>query len=163
MPYKDKEKRKEFARNWMKKKRSTDPDFKTRSKVASLKWIENNREKYLEKKKEWRKKQGCSYWESQNDGVKRRRIVARKKVVEYYGGKCSCCGEKEYDFLTIDHVNGGGTKHRKIVSSALLPSLIIKNNYPDDYQILCYNCNCSKAFNKDKVCPHKVKNISTIN
>jgi hypothetical protein len=26
--------------------------------------------------------------------------------------KCVCCGETERDFLTLDHINGGGGQHR---------------------------------------------------
>jgi hypothetical protein len=31
---------------------------------------------------------------------------------------------------------------------------IIKNNYPDDFQILCANCNWGKQLNGG-VCPHQ--------
>ena len=36
-----------------------------------------------------------------------------------------------------------------------------ENNYPDGFQILCYNCNCGRAFNRDNhnICPHKEKEI----
>ena len=37
----------------------------------------------------------------------------RKRVIEIYGGKCECCGETRYEFLALDHIYGGGTKHKK--------------------------------------------------
>ena len=34
--------------------------------------------------------------------------IARRKILEHYGGnppKCACCGEAQYFFLTLDHMN----------------------------------------------------------
>lgn len=40
----------------------------------------------------------------------------RLQLINNYGGICTCCGESNVYFLTIDHVNGGGNKHRKTVN-----------------------------------------------
>src|SRR5262245_66611093 len=37
----------------------------------------------------------------------------RQEAFDAYGGYCWCCGEEDYEFLTIDHPNGGGRKERK--------------------------------------------------
>jgi hypothetical protein len=75
------------------------------------------------------------------------------KIFNHYGNKCSCCGETIYEFLSIDHINGGGTKHRKVMrNSRQLYQWIIDNNYPEDLRILCYNCNCGR---KSGPCPHE--------
>ena len=91
--------------------------------------------------------------------IKERNRMRRMEVLIHYGGnppKCACCGESNVWFLTIDHINGGGTKHTKIVGPGdTLIRWIIKNSYPDMFQILCYNCNCSRA-KHDGVCPHKL-------
>lgn len=78
-------------------------------------------------------------------------------VIEHYGGKCACCGETEISFLTMDHVNGGGNQHRKEIFNGnkhgnIYPWLIT-NGFPSDFQILCWNCNLSKAFLGQ--CAHK--------
>ena len=76
-------------------------------------------------------------------------------VLIYYGGnppKCSCCGESTYQFLSIDHIKGGGNKHRKAVKAQNLYWWIIKNNFPEGFQILCHNCNLAKGFYGR--CPH---------
>lgn len=65
----------------------------------------------------------------------------RKSVIEKYGNKCNYCEESEYSKLTIDHVNGGGNKHRKL-SNVIYE--LYSNQINEEYQILCYNCNCSK-------------------
>src|SRR3990172_5963982 len=36
----------------------------------------------------------------------------RREVLDHYGGACACCGETTLEFLSLDHKNGGGTKHR---------------------------------------------------
>lgn len=82
----------------------------------------------------------------------------KDKVFNFYGGyRCACCGEDTPSFLTIDHVNNDGSKHKingRRLTGHMLHSWIIKNGFPADFQVLCWNCNCGKI---DGVCPHKLK------
>lgn len=78
----------------------------------------------------------------------------RLKVIEAYGNKCACCEESMIEFLCIDHVNGGGGKHRKEIGNKIYRWLE-KQNYPEGFQVLCWNCNSAKHFNK--ICPHQYK------
>lgn len=80
----------------------------------------------------------------------------RKCVMEFYSGgkfECACCGELEERFLSIDHINGGGHKHRKTIKCNLYWWLI-KNKFPDGYQVLCHNCNMAKGLYGK--CPHQL-------
>lgn len=85
-----------------------------------------------------------------------------EKIHQGYGGKCTCCGENNPLFLTIDHVNNDGFKERPRNKSGNYCSpfsghyyaRIIKENFPPHLQLLCWNCNCGKARNKG-ICPHK--------
>lgn len=88
------------------------------------------------------------------EGRKERYRYLRSKVFDAYGNSCACCGESTLEFLTIDHVNNDGAAHRKAVSGSTEAVMrdIINSNYPKDYQILCWNCNCSKQFSGG--CPH---------
>lgn len=83
----------------------------------------------------------------------------RDKVFCAYGGyKCSCCGESEESFLSIDHIENNGNVLRKTLkqgSGHALYFWLVKNNYPKEYQVLCMNCQFGKA--KFGVCPHKLK------
>lgn len=83
----------------------------------------------------------------------------KSQVFEHYGGKCSCCGESQFEFLSIDHINNNGSEHRKDIkkSGTHFYKWIIDNNYPDDLQILCLNCNLSKGFYG--YCAHDEKNL----
>jgi predicted amidophosphoribosyltransferase len=67
-------------------------------------------------------------------------------TILHYGNQCSCCAENTIEFLSFDHVNGGGTAERKKFNYHNLYSWIQKNQYPDNFQILCYNCNCARGF-----------------
>ena len=83
----------------------------------------------------------------------------RAAVIAHYGGKCACCGESEVAFLAVDHKGGGGNAHRrslsrsgKIVGSGKFYSWIVRNGYPDGFQLLCHNCNFAKSHGG---CPHE--------
>lgn len=81
-------------------------------------------------------------------------LIAKDAAFAAYGGyECACCGEKEKAFLTIDHVYGGGCKHRKEIGSDIYRWLR-KNKYPPGFQVLCMNCQWGKK-NCNGVCPHQ--------
>jgi hypothetical protein len=117
---------------------------------------------HLEKQ---RQKRQSSWWkEYTREWHKEKRKELKKNIFQHYGGKCVCCGEERIDFLTIDHINGGGRKHRAEISKSNSgrsgPEFyrwIIKNNFPSDLRVLCYNCNCSR-WHLGK-CPHEIENI----
>ena len=82
------------------------------------------------------------------------RKQVKTKVIAHYGGKCECCGEREHDFLTIDHKNMTGMEHRRQVKAAKdIIFLIEKQNCPPEYRILCFNCNW--ATRRGTTCPHQ--------
>lgn len=92
----------------------------------------------------------------------------RFECLTHYGGsppKCICCGETEIGFLSIDHINGGGNKHRRQIDSKnhcsgrMFYHWLIKNNFPEGFQVLCMNCNWGKRMNNG-VCPHKKRGQS---
>ena len=84
----------------------------------------------------------------------KRNRAQRVAVIEAYGGRCACCGEGTYEFLALDHINGGGGQHRRQVTSQSLYRLLIREGFPKgEYQILCHNCNMAKGFYGQ--CPHQ--------
>jgi len=88
--------------------------------------------------------------------------ACRQKALDHYGSVCACCGESTYEFLVIDHINGGGTKHRKGIgvkrAGAVIYRWLKQNNYPEGFRVLCQNCN--SALGHYKYCPHtKMENI----
>jgi excisionase family DNA binding protein len=63
-------------------------------------------------------------------------------VIEKYGGKCVWCGKTGTDKLTMDHVNGGGAEEG--CRKAFYKRLLAEPLQPDLYQVLCWECNCTK-------------------
>ncbi len=72
------------------------------------------------------------------------------EMISAYGGRCSLCGETHWEFLTIDHINGGGSRHRKTVGSGgAFYRWLKRRGWPKgEYRLLCANCNCSGTQNK---------------
>lgn len=109
--------------------------------LSARKRYQNNTKAYCALQKKWREK------------------IKYEVVKHYSDGKmnCRCCGECEYLFLTVDHINNNGSKERKLHKGGGHHNYrrLIKLNFPSGYQILCYNCNCGRARTHDKVCPHK--------
>ena len=85
--------------------------------------------------------------------AKRYRAKLKKQILDAYGPICSCCGETIPEFLTPDHINGGGGKHLKKRGVQGIYLDIIREGFPKDkYQILCMNCNWGKSVYG--ACPH---------
>ena len=78
----------------------------------------------------------------------------RKAALEAYGNQCACCGETIEVFLCIDHVNDDGNIHRKTIPSgaAGIYRWLEQNDYPEGFQVLCFNCNFAKS---QGGCPHQ--------
>ena len=76
----------------------------------------------------------------------------RQEVIDGYGGKCTCCGETEREFLTVEHLNGDGCKERKVMHYDQMLQQIINEEFPSRYTILCMNCNFAK---RRGPCPHE--------
>ena len=94
---------------------------------------------------------------SQTERVKKMRADRYRKLrqaaFDGYGGKCQCCGEDRYEFLALDHVNGGGRKERQTMSTYQIARKVIEANFPPEYRVLCHNCN--QAIGWFGYCPHE--------
>lgn len=154
-----------------------DPEYAKRYYLANKEKLamrakayrEANPEKHRAKNKKWddankeRKRELGVLWKSANkDRITANRHARGWKLkhevwAEYGGSKCFCCGASDQEFLTIDHINGGGAKHRKEMradGSQNIYGWLKKNKYPNkhEYRVLCMNCNW--AFGMYGRCPH---------
>ncbi len=96
-------------------------------------------------------------------GPKRKldRKKLRRECLDAYGGVCQCCGECRVEFLCLDHVLGGGNKHRRAMNKDgkwgghTLYKWLKDRGFPNDppLQVLCHNCNMALGFYG--YCPHK--------
>ena len=120
------------------------------------------------------------YWEIRNTpeslaNAKNERNTNRLKILQHYSKLlsnsnipcCNCCGENSHvDFLAIDHIAGKRQmdsepelkklKYSSKLRNQNLHRWIIKNNFPEGFQILCTNCNFAKGMTKNNnICPHE--------
>ena len=116
------------------------PKFKEKRRLENKRWRKANPELANERSRISRKK-----FEE----------MTKRLVFEHYGKECVCCGEDEVMFLTMDHIDGGGEKHRKEIGRKIY-NWLYRNNFPEGFQVLCMNCNWGKYLNGGS-CPHKQK------
>jgi len=115
------------------------------------KYYQKNKNKIYEQIKRYREKNKDIYLSYHRSYNKRLRI----EVLKHYSKPeitCACCGEKEIEFLTIDHIHGGGSSQRKFIRGNYIYYWLRKNNFPRGYQVLCMNCNFAKG--RLGKCPH---------
>lgn len=88
-----------------------------------------------------------------NAAAARRRLEALRRYSTTPEPSCACCGEGTLAFLTFEHINGGGRKHRQLTGGGGFISWLRKNDYPPGIEVLCMNCNHGRRVNGG-VCPH---------
>jgi len=130
--------------------------YYAKNKVKFLGYAKKYRESHKEQVDAYRKKYREEHKESEKtyhqkwekDHREHRNILRRKylnklriQVLSKLGNKCCKCGFDDPRALQVDHINGGGVKHRKeVVSAYLILGWLKRNNYPKGFQILCANC-----------------------
>jgi hypothetical protein len=139
-----------------------------RSGLAKQKKAEREAKRYRENTKDilarneaWRKA-NISRWESkQREYRNRKRMEQRNQVLVHYGGKCACCGESEPLFLTIDHIDGNGAQHRRMIGKTDMWKWLCQQNFPGGYRLLCFNCNAGRYRNGGR-CPHEDSKLNEL-
>jgi hypothetical protein len=114
-------------------KRKWERANKERRAVLKKIYYDNNKGKLSKWNKEWRQRnkiQALSYYSMLDIPV------------------CAHpdCLVMDPDMLCIDHINGGGRAHRREIGGhASFYLWLIKNNFPEGYQVLCWNHNSKKG------------------
>jgi len=117
-------------------------------------YYQKNKKKMLKNDKKWRKNNKAKYTLYLRNHFHKLRL----QIIDHYTQsqrKCMClgCNESHIEFLSIDHINGGGNKQRKKIGfGSDTYYWIIKHDFPEEFQILCHNCNLAKGFYG--ICPH---------
>jgi len=109
---------------------------KEQMKIARKNWVTKNPEVVKE------------YAHNRNQRLK-------EEVIRHYGAQCECCTITEIEFLALDHINGGGSAHRRQLKKEGTGNFylwIINEGFPLGFRTLCHNCNF--AIGKYGFCPH---------
>ena len=103
--------------------------------------------------REWSRRYRLKHPGRQEANSRAANLRRKHETLARYGGSCACCGETETTFLAIDHIDGVWP-NGVYMTGAQLWSWLRKNDYPEGFQVLCFNCNHAVAFGR--VCPHQV-------
>ena len=147
-------------------KRKTDPAYAEKQTEKARRWYKNHPEyhkNYWIKNKEketirrlgkrdeilaYLKKYQESHRIELNQQSKEAYRERKMLCLNYYSkGKMECneCKENEIAFLTIDHIRPRKEYgHDRKTSSSALYRILVNNEFPSGYQVLCYNCNMVK-------------------
>lgn len=106
---------------------------------------------YREERRAYGREHYTSNKEKYKETSAKHRLEQRLACIKHYGPNCRCCGESRIEFLGIDHINGGGAKHRREIGS-VITRWLVRNNFPDGFRVLCHNCNMSLGLYG--YCPH---------
>ena len=107
----------------------------------------------------WARKYREKYGKALNvKGLECQRRMKAEFIAEY-GGRCSCCGESEASFLTLEHTKRDGKRHRDALKTRSTYRQLVdlkRRGWPKDgYTVFCMNCNM--ATKDGKPCPHQMK------
>lgn len=75
----------------------------------------------------------------------------KKEFFAEYDNKCAICGETDEACLTVGHINGEGSTHRKLVGDStytVLKDLKSRGWPKDEVEIECYNCQSRNKIKK---------------
>lgn len=133
---------------------------RTRQRRATLppEQIKAEQRRYTERRKEW-EKIDTERRAARLATAQRFYAALRQTALIRYSSDpahCVCCNEQHVEFLTIDHIDGGGTQHRKALNASSIYTWLKRNGYPDGYRTLCFNCNWAVQFGP---CPHEREKV----
>ena len=131
------------------KKYLSDEKYREQKIKSSIKYVkEHNIDK-----KEYLKEYYIDNQEKLLSKSKFQYLNNRNEIYYWYSNgsmKCNECGKNNIEFLSIDHIDNNGADHRRDIGigGGRLAQYIIKNNFPEEYQVLCNNCNYLKEYNR---------------
>lgn len=106
---------------------------------------QNWRENMTEEQKQTKRKRERDYSKTEKFRKHRREYYQKlienlkMKVFELLGNKCNNCGFSDKRAFQIDHIHGGGRQQRKGMSTESFLKYVLK--HPEEFQLLCANCN----------------------
>ena len=143
------------------------PEVKKRNKENSKKYSQMpQRKQYIkEYYQQTEVKEHLKEYQQRPEAIEYQKEYSKKiriEVLTHYGnGELRCVnpnclvsgGCTDIRALQLDHINGGGCKHRREIRGSggiNLYRWLQENNYPEGYQTLCANCNwIKKVVNKE--------------
>lgn len=131
-------------------KYNSDNSEELRARAREYYW--SHREESLLRSKKYKSAHGTrEEKEKRNKLVKTLRDGLREEILLNLGMVCTVCGNSDIRVLHIDHINGGGIRHRKEFGSRYQYYKSIIDCGYSGLQLLCANCNFKKKREEDRL------------
>lgn len=128
---------------------------KDRKSIVNAKYRAAHKERIQAQTVEWQRTHAERCREQRRDSHKRKRAEMKQAVLAHYGAFCSCCGETEITFLTLDHTNNNGAYERQVHGKTDTWKHAFYDGFPVTLRVLCHNCNSGRHRNGG-LCPHEI-------
>ena len=133
------------------------------SPLSAQNWVQREPLRYVcipRERKYWRQKANKRRLSNPQKHAIKGREYQRKLKLEVLGKyspaitrvpTCARCGNNDIRVLTLDHIYGKGTMHRKQVGNgSKFYCWIKRNKFPAGFQVLCHNCNWIKRYENNE-------------
>ena len=150
--------------NYSKKKKAYHYACKPCVKTRNREYYLANKERVKAQVREYASRNRDYILKRERNRYKEIKAEFTKRAFDHYGWSCTCCGESEPIFLTIDHINNDGADHRREIGNkngAWIYKWLVDNSFPDNFQTLCWNCNMGKHRNGG-ICPHEESKVQRL-
>lgn len=107
---------------------------------------------------DWQARNREAFLATKRENTNRRRREVFFEALQTYGGQnpsCYCCGENVVMLLGLDHIDGGGNKHRKEIGGHV-HVWAKRHGWPRIFRVACHSCNLGTYLNGG-VCPHNTQ------
>jgi hypothetical protein len=101
------------------------------------------------------------YWTLERRLTRRREAQAYKSLaIFHYSNGAMACADPYLEHpipssnmlaLTIDHIEGGGVRHRKTTRYWSFYKWLARQGYPQGFQVLCMNCQMVKKYTNNEI------------
>lgn len=150
--------RKEYMRLWRIKNKDKIKQYMIEWRSANKEHLQkydklrrnNNQEGESERFKKYRNEHLECLKKKSRVRTEKYRQKIKEIVIDHYscgGNRCSQCGFCDIRALDIDHINNNGNverKEKKLLGGSTTYLYLIRNKFPEGYQVLCKNCNWIK-------------------
>lgn len=111
-------------------------------------------EEWLERRRVYRRRYHQEHKEQLNEAYRKYRQKRKLETLAKYSmsgvPRCNWCGIEDIDVLCLDHINDNGAQHKREEKYSDIHTWLRTNNYPEGFQVLCYNCNMKKRFIRER-------------
>lgn len=117
-------------------------------------YYQKNKDRLRKTKRRNMRKYRAANPEKYNEQSRMAKKRLKDTVFEKYGNICSACGFSDIRALTLDHVLNNGAEERKSIGERGVYRRSLDDQYTEEYQILCMNCQFIKRVEANRQNQH---------